>query len=327
MGAGKNLESMIKCREWKGDTFMQNGRLFHLIHLLLGGERWTVMRLAQTLEISERTVRRDIDALSAAGIPIYTTQGRAGGVHLMPEFVLDRALLSRQQQDEILCGLQTLHAAGVPEGKALLEELSGLFGRNTASGWIDTDFSAWGEREENRSLFALIQNAILEHYVVWIRYHAAGSGFSEREIEPVRLCFRGMAWYVQAFCRERQAFRTFKLSRIAMIRRCEERFTPYEVLPPLPDSMESAPSMVHAVIRFSPAAAYRVLDEFSQEQITRETDGGFLVHTDWPAGSWCGQYLLSYGSLAEVLEPQGLRQWLQQEAQKLIEQYKNLVIG
>lgn len=306
---------------------MQNGRLFHLIHLLLGGERWTVMRLAQTLEVSERTVRRDIDALSAAGIPIYTTQGRAGGVHLMPEFVLDRALLSGQQQDEILCGLQTLHAAGVPEGKALLEELSGLFGRSTRSGWIDTDFSAWGEREENRSLFALVQNAILEHHVVWIRYHAAKSGFSERKIEPVRLCFRGMAWYMQAFCRERQAFRTFKLSRIAMIQRCEEQFTPYEVLPPLPDSMESAPSMVHAVIRFSAAAAYRVLDEFPREQITKEADGGFLVHTDWPEGSWCGQYLLSYGSLAEVLEPQELRKWLAEEVQKLIEQYKNPVIG
>ncbi len=306
---------------------MQNGRLFHLLHLLLGGEKWTVTRLAQTLEVSERTIRRDVDALSAAGIPVYTTQGRTGGVHLMPQFVIDRALLSKQQQDEILCGLQTLHAAGVPEGKALLDELAGLFGRNAASGWIDTDFSAWGEQEENRSRFALIQRAILENHLLIIAYHAAESGYSEREIEPVRLCFRGTAWYVQAFCRLRQEFRTFKLSRIAGIEFSEETFMPYRALPPLPDYMEAVPSMVHAVLRFSPVAAYRVFDEFPCEQITNEPDGHLLVCTDWPAGSWGGQYLLSYGSLAEVLEPQELREWIVQEAQKIAEQYKNPDIG
>lgn len=306
-----------------GGVFMQNGRLFHLLHLLLAGEQWTVVRLAQTMEVSERTIRRDIDALSAAGIPIYTTQGRTGGVHLMPEFVLDKALLSEQQQDEILCGLQTLHAAGVPEGKALLEELVGLFGRKSVNRWIDTDFSAWGERADNRALFAAIQNTILQHQVLWIRYHAAESGFSEREIEPVRLCFRGMAWYVQAFCRQRQAFRTFKLSRIAAFQPREERFIPHETIPLLSDAAETALSVVHTVIRFSPKAAYRVLDEFPREQVIRQDDGGFLVETDWPAGSWCGQYLLSYGSLAEVLEPETLRIWIRQELRAAMQQYEN----
>ena len=312
-----------KMQRRKGGAFVQNGRLFHLIHLLLAGEKWTVMRLAQTMEVSERTIRRDIDALSAAGIPIYTTQGRTGGVHLMPEFVLDKALLSEQQQDEILCGLQTLHAAGVPEGKALLEELVGLFGRKSVNRWIDTDFSAWGEREENRSLFSTIQKAILEHHVLWIRYHAIKSEFSEREIEPVRLCFRGMAWYVQAFCRQRQAFRTFKLSRIAALQRCEERFIPHDTLPSLSGFVELSRPVVHTVIRFSPEAAYRVLDEFPREQIIEQDDGGFLVHTDWPEGSWCGQYLLSYGSLAEVLEPETLRIWIRQESRNLIKKYEN----
>lgn len=302
---------------------MQNGRLFHLLHLLLGGEKWTVTQLAQTLEVSERTIRRDVDALSAAGIPVYTTQGRAGGVHLMPEFVLDRVLLSKQQQDEILCGLQTLHAAGVPEGKALLNELSGLFGRRAADGWLDTDFSAWGEREENRSRFALIQRAILENHVLAVAYHAAESGYSEREIEPVRLCFRGTSWYVQAFCRLRHEFRTFKLSRMISIQFCEEIFMPHRALPPLPDYMEAAPSVVHAVLRFSPAAAYRVFDEFSPEQITNEPDGHLLVCTEWPAGGWGGYYVLSYGSLVEVLEPQELREWICEETKKISAQYKN----
>lgn len=301
---------------------MQNGRLFRLVHLLLGGKRWTVPQLAQTLEVSERTIRRDIDALSAAGIPIYTTMGRSGGVHLVAGFVLDRALLSKQQQDEILCGLQTLRAAGIPQGKALLDELSGLFGSTPTRQWLHTDFSAWGERAENRARFSLIQQAILQNHLLQISYHATESGFSEREIEPVRLCFRGQDWYVQAFCRMRQEFRTFKLSRMEHIEICEETFLPYRALPPLPEYMEASPDMVRAVIRFSQRAAYRVYDEFEREQITREPDGKLLVHTEWPAGSWGGYYLLSYGSLAEVLEPQELRRWVAEEAQKIAEQYK-----
>lgn len=55
---------------------MQSGRLFRLLYLLLEGENWTVRRLSERLEASERTIRRDLDALSAAGIPVYTVQGR-----------------------------------------------------------------------------------------------------------------------------------------------------------------------------------------------------------------------------------------------------------
>ena len=76
---------------------MQSGRLFQLLYLLLEGENWTVRRLSERLEASERTIRRDLDALSAAGIPVYTVQGRGGGVRLLPGFVLDRSLLSGQE--------------------------------------------------------------------------------------------------------------------------------------------------------------------------------------------------------------------------------------
>ncbi len=306
---------------------MHNGRLFRMVHLLLGGEDWTVSKLAQKLEVSERTIRRDVDALSAAGIPIYTTQGRTGGVHLMPQFVLDRALLSKQQQDEILCGLQSLNAAGIPEGKALLEEVSGLFGRAENRDWIHTDFSAWGDRAENRTRFAVIRQAILQCRVLYISYYAAESGFSEREIEPVRLCFRGQDWYVQAFCRIRQEFRTFKLSRMGQVEICEDVFVPHRALPPLPDYMESASDMVSIVIRFSAEAAYRVYDEFQFDEITREPDGSLLVRTEWATGIWGRYYVLSYGGMAEVLEPESLRAWILQETQKIAEQYKNPDIG
>ena len=264
---------------------MQSGRLFRLLYLLLEGENWTVRRLSERLEASERTIRRDLDALSAAGIPVYTVQGRGGGVRLLPGFVLDRSLLSGQEQDTILYGLQTLHATGMDATDDLLRE------------------------------------AILHHIPISFDYYSAEGEATSRTIEPVRLSFKGMAWYIQGWCRLREDFRTFKLNRMDAVSLCEgEHFTPRE-LPPLPDQIALGTNMTSVVVRFAPEIAYRVYDEFDRARIAPQPDGSLIVHTDWPPGLWGVSYLLSYGSTAEVIQPEELRRALAQEAKKIALQY------
>lgn len=73
---------------------MQESRLFKIVYYLLNKGRTTAAELAGKFEVSVRTIYRDIDALSEAGIPIYAETGRNGGISLMDEFVLDRVLLS-----------------------------------------------------------------------------------------------------------------------------------------------------------------------------------------------------------------------------------------
>lgn len=299
---------------------MQSGRLFRLLYLLLEGENWTVRRLSERLEASERTIRRDLDALSAAGIPVYTVQGRGGGVRLLPGFVLDRSLLSGQEQDTILYGLQTLHATGMDATDDLLRELSRLFRRETAKRWIDADFSPWNGGID-RALFDLLREAILHHIPISFNYYSAEGEATSRTIEPIRLSFKGMAWYIQGWCRLREDFRTFKLNRMDAVSLCEgEHFTPRE-LPPLPDQIALGTNMTSVVVRFAPEIAYRVYDEFDRARIAPQSDGSLIVHTDWPPGLWGVSYLLSYGSTAEVIQPEELRRALAQEAQKIAAQY------
>ena len=91
---------------------MQSGRLFEILYILLERGGATVGELAGQLEVSERTIRRDIDALSASGVPVYAARGRRGGVRLLDGFVLSKSLLSAREQDEILYALQSLRATG-----------------------------------------------------------------------------------------------------------------------------------------------------------------------------------------------------------------------
>ena len=119
---------------------MEQGRLFKIVYYLLDKGRTTAPELAEKLEVSVRTIYRDLDVLSVAGIPIYTTQGKGGGIFLLPEFVLDKSLLSPQEKEQILMALQGLSVAENRQSDELLAKVGGLF-RAQHADWIEVDFS------------------------------------------------------------------------------------------------------------------------------------------------------------------------------------------
>jgi len=114
---------------------MQINRLFEIIYILLNKKSITAKELAEHFEVSVRTIYRDIDILSIAGIPIYTSQGKGGGISLLDDYVLDKSLLSEQEQKEILYALQSLTVANVPDTDKVLSKISNLFNKNKRN-WI-----------------------------------------------------------------------------------------------------------------------------------------------------------------------------------------------
>ena len=140
---------------------MKNSRLFQILYILVEKRSATAGELARRLEVSERTIYRDIDALSAAGIPLYAQKGQGGGIRLMDQFVLDKTLLSREQQDEILFSLQAILATGGAGQRDTLTQLSALFHRE-GGGWLEVDFTDWGSGAVERENFSLVKRAILE---------------------------------------------------------------------------------------------------------------------------------------------------------------------
>ena len=148
---------------------MSAGRQFQMVYLLLEKGRMTAGELAERLEVSPRTVLRDVDALSAAGVPVYTTQGAGGGVALLDGFVLDRAAFSEEEQRQLLTALQSLPG---PEGEQALTKLSALFRRGQED-WLQVNLSRWGSAEADNEKFRFLKRAVLERQTLCFDY--AGS--------------------------------------------------------------------------------------------------------------------------------------------------------
>lgn len=294
---------------------MKNSRLFEVLYLLMEKGGITAGELARRLEVSERTIYRDIDALSAAGIPVYAQKGKGGGIRLMEQFVLDKALLSQAQQDEILFALQAILATGGGAEGETLARMSALF-RREGGDWLEVDFTDWGSGAAERENFALVKRSILGRTPLTFTYYNSAGETSRRTVEPARLVFKGGCWYLSAFCRTRQDWRIFRLVRMEDLVPeegfCPPRTPPAQLETPLPGAYRG----VDLRLRFAPSAAWRVRDYFHPRQIRREPDGRLVVECTFPEDQWLLSFLLSFGSQLEVLSPDHWRELVAEEWKK-----------
>ncbi len=282
-------------------------RQFQMVYLLLEKGRMTAGELAEKLEVSQRTVLRDVDALSAAGVPVYTTQGTGGGVALLPGYVLDRAAFTDEEQRQLLLALQSLPGQ---EGAQALTKLSALFRRGQED-WLQVNLSRWGAGEADNEKFQLLKRAVLERQALRFDYASSYGSTRPRRVLPARLVFKGQGWYLQAFDEEREDYRTFRLSRILSPEPAGEVFHRRLEPPDMEFSGDIPPLFrVEAKLRFAPHMAYRVYDEFGQDCVVPQPDGSLLVEAVFPEDQWLYGYLLSFGAGVEVLAPDALRRRL-----------------
>ena len=135
---------------------MQINRLFEIVYILLSKKITTAKELAERFEVSERTIYRDIDTLSSAGIPIYASQGKGGGISLMEHYVLNKSVLSENEQNEILFALQSLTVTQNPETDRVLSKLSSFFHKSNIN-WIEVDLSPWGSDKNKTCEFTILK--------------------------------------------------------------------------------------------------------------------------------------------------------------------------
>lgn len=294
---------------------MQESRLFKILYHLLDKGQATAPELAEKFEVSVRTIYRDIDALSGAGIPVYTETGRNGGIHLLNDFVLDKAVLSEAEKQEILAALQSIHITRNMDGSRTLQKLSALFQLHSEN-WLEVDFSRWGNPGYDNETFELLRSAVIRRRNVKLRYAGSYEEIRERTVQPYKLVYKAKAWYLQAFCTEKQDWRIFKLNRILDLEVLEEGFS--QLNPPGPiETFEGEYPKV--TLRFPKEMSYRVYDEFDKTQIQRQENGDLIVSANMPEDPWLIGFLLSFGTQVDILSPAHLKEAVAEQAKLIYE--------
>lgn len=275
---------------------MRVARLFAIVNILLRKKRVTAGELAAELEVTERTVYRDIDTLAEAGFPIVTAQGKGGGLGLMPNFVIDRSLLTQGDQGELLAAVGALGALGPTS--PLVTKLEALFQVRTRQ-WLEVDLSPWGASVEATQTFPRLRAAILEGQSVEFSYRSSGLT-ARRRVDPLRLVFKHRAWYLVAWDQGAGAERTFRLSRIVDL-------GPPQGVPPEPTPAPATTESTTVTLVFRAGARDRVHEEFRDQEIAEADQGRLRVTTEVAVGEWWWSLLLSFGPDLVDVAPEAIR--------------------
>lgn len=319
---------------------MRADRLISILLLLQVNGRMTAHDLAQRLEVSERTIHRDMDALSASGIPVVAERGTNGGWSLLDKYRTDLTGLSQAEIQSLFVSKppRMLADLGLREAaeNALIKLLAALplvYRRDAefVRQRIHIDGVGWQRSKEDITFLPQLQEAIWLERKLHLTYLRNDDTTVERLVDPLGLVAKGNAWYMVAGVDGE--LRTYRISRVkaAVISdRPSVRPDNFDLaaywdessalfranLPRYPAILCALPDMVERM-RYS--GRYARIESVEQE--SPEADGRVKIHilfeTDWEA---C-QYVLSFGAQVEVLEPDELRQNVIRAAKEVVRFY------
>jgi predicted DNA-binding transcriptional regulator YafY len=203
-------------------------RLFQIIQFIRGRRVTTAAELARALEVSERTVYRDIRDLVLSGVPI---EGEAGvGYMLRKGFDLPPLMFTREELEALVLGSRVVTSwADASLGRAAqnaLDRIAAALPEELRSRLIESRLFAPGfrVREDVVERLGVLREATSARRKAWIAYRDVNEAGTERVVRPLGLSFFGTTWMLTAWCELREDFRNFRLDRVEQLRLLEDRF-------------------------------------------------------------------------------------------------------
>jgi predicted DNA-binding transcriptional regulator YafY len=203
-------------------------RLFQIIQLIRKHRVTTAAVLAESLEVSERTVYRDIRDLVLSGVPI---EGEAGvGYVLRKGFDLPPLMFTRTEIEALVLGTRVVSSWADPDlakaAQSALDRISVALPDSLRERLVESRLYAPGFMVDTAVVerLRLLRGAVDERSKAWMAYRDASEADTERTVRPLGLAFFGNRWTLMAWCKLRDDFRAFRLDRVQDLRVLPERF-------------------------------------------------------------------------------------------------------
>lgn len=298
--------------------------------------RVTAAEVADELEISVATARRDLEALSTAGIPVYPQPGRNGGWQLVGGARTDLSGLTATEAQALFL-LVGPAASIAPDAKAALRKLVGALpdtfraNAQAAAEAVVIDPARWGAHPKERpELVRRLQDAVVRRNRVRLVYSGRGRETAERTVDPLGLVDKDDVWYLIAWTDRGQ--RTFRVDRVVSAETTDESFE-------RPDGFELSTAWAEIVERMeerrSGLTATVLMDErhvwVMQDRLGRNcevdgADGGRVrLRITAPTPLMIAQELAGWGGSIEVVDPSSVKAELARLGRELTDRYSGIV--
>ncbi|MEV0294122.1 WYL domain-containing protein [Nocardia sp. NPDC050710] len=312
---------------------MRADRLVATLLLMQTRGRVTAAEIAEELEVSVATARRDLEALSAAGVPVYPQPGRGGGWSLVGGARTDLTGLTGPEAQALFL-LAGPSAAAVPEMKSALRKLVRALPQTfradaqAAADAVVIDPARWGQRDKTRpGVVDLLQRAVVERRRVRLTYERAGKR-TERMVDPWGLVDKDAIWYLIAGTDRGK--RTFRVDRIVAAAATDETahrpadFDLATAWEEVVGEMEQRRAAVAATVLIAPELLPVLRNQQGRhcEVDGPVEDGRIQVRVTAPTPRMIAQQLAGWGAEIEVLAPQSVRDELAILGAELVGRYR-----
>ncbi|QRG70746.1 YafY family transcriptional regulator [Brevibacillus choshinensis] len=307
---------------------MRVDRLLAMLLMISKKGMVTGKELAEHFEVSLRTIYRDIEKISEAGIPVASVGGRGGGYSIMENYTVDNLFLNKEEAHTFMAVMDQLNFEFGKSEKfhAMSLKIENTFKqeRSHPDKW-SIAMSPFSMKHEWKEHVSLLSKAIEEDKLVVFDYINRNLEYFQRTVEPLQIAYSQGQWYLFAFCRERNDYRRFKLVRIKNLKLgspfVKKEISKEQIQKIIQDSYQR--HSITVTLQFTRRMGEQLSEYFSKDCIHQTENGQFVVVDQFPYEEGLLKFILGFGKECQVVEPDYLRKELKEYVKEMLLPYND----